>query len=209
MRRATGLGMYEIDWVARRRYWSPELRAILRVPPDLDINTDTDLLERIIPTDMRARFREKLQASLAPESGGDYEDEHRITRFDGTTGWILLRGKTFFPEGPAGRRADALDRTDRRHHGSQARRGGQCAARLDGALLERRDLLDRSRRTIIRTWNRGRGAPLRLHGRGGDRPPLTIICPEHLHDEQPALYARPWAASRWCWKRCAGTRTGG
>src|SRR3982751_5762605 len=49
VRRATGLGMYEIDWVARRRYWSPELRTILRVPAELDINTDTDLLERIIP----------------------------------------------------------------------------------------------------------------------------------------------------------------
>ena len=95
VRRATGLGMYEIDWVARRRYWSPELRAILRVPADLDINTESDLLERIIPNDMRTRFREKLQASLAPESGGDYEDEHRITRFDSSTGWILLRGKTF------------------------------------------------------------------------------------------------------------------
>src|SRR5262249_56756960 len=78
VRRATGLGMYEIDWVARRRYWSPELRAILRVPADLDINTDVDLLERIIPEDMRAAFRWKLQASLSPEIGGDYEDEHRI-----------------------------------------------------------------------------------------------------------------------------------
>src|SRR4051795_12824715 len=63
VRRATGLGMYEIDWVERRRYWSSELRAILRVPPELDINTDVDLLERIIPKDMRAKFREKLQAS--------------------------------------------------------------------------------------------------------------------------------------------------
>ena len=100
VRRATGLGMYEIDWIARRRYWSPELRALLRVPPDFDLNTDTDLLERIIPKEMRAAFRAKLQASLVPESGGDYEDEHRVTRLDGTTGWILLRGKTFFAEGP-------------------------------------------------------------------------------------------------------------
>ena len=60
MRRATGLGMYEIDWVARRRYWSPELRAMLRVPDDFDINTDTDLLEGIIPDEMRGPFREKL-----------------------------------------------------------------------------------------------------------------------------------------------------
>src|SRR6185295_2965522 len=66
VRRATGLGMYEIDWVARRRYWSPELRAILRAPPDLDIDTDADLLERIIPPEMRAQFRDKLRASLSP-----------------------------------------------------------------------------------------------------------------------------------------------
>ena len=59
MRRATGLGMYEVDWVARRRYWSPELRAMLRVPADLDINADADLLERIVPgRDARALPRE-------------------------------------------------------------------------------------------------------------------------------------------------------
>ena len=86
VRRATGLGMYEIDWAERRRYWSPELRALLRVPDDLDINTDADLLERIIPEDMRAAFRDKMWASLDPDSSGDYEDEHRITRFDGSTG---------------------------------------------------------------------------------------------------------------------------
>src|SRR5258708_30983390 len=71
VRRATGLGMYEIDWVARRRYWSPELRALLRVPDDLDINTDADLLERIVPAEMRAAFRNKMRASLDPDGGGD------------------------------------------------------------------------------------------------------------------------------------------
>src|SRR6202008_4981074 len=71
VRRATGLGMYEIDWLERRRYWSPELRAILRVPSDLDINTDADLLEHIIPKEMRGRFRAKVQASLAPGNNGD------------------------------------------------------------------------------------------------------------------------------------------
>ena len=53
-----------------------------------------------------------------------------------TTGWILLRGKTFFQDTPSGKRRHALDRTDRRHHGSQARRGGERAACLDGALLD-------------------------------------------------------------------------
>ena len=145
VRRATGLGMYEIDWVARRRYWSPELREILRVPPDVDINADTDLLEHIIPTDMRARFREKLQASLAPESGGDYDDEHRITRFDGTDRMDPAARKDLLSGHAEREAAHALDRTDRRHHGSQVRRGGQCAACLDGALLER----TRSSRSIL------------------------------------------------------------
>jgi len=121
VRRATGLGMYEIDWVARRRYWSPELRAILRVPDDLDINTNTDLLERIIPDEMRATFRAKLEASLQAESGGDYDDEHRIVRFDGSTGWILLRGKNLLRRKPTGAAGDALDRPCRRYHRPQAR----------------------------------------------------------------------------------------
>src|SRR5438270_12585399 len=95
------------------------VRAILRVPLDLEIETDADLLERIIPNDMRTQFREKLRASLSPEGNGDYEDEHRITRFDGTTGWILLRGKTFFQDSAAGKRPTrsiglVLDLPDRR-----------------------------------------------------------------------------------------------
>ena len=154
VRRATGLGMYEIDWVERRRYWSPELRALLRVPDDLDINTDTDLLERIIPDEMRAAFREKLLASLSPEGGGDYEDEHRITRFDGTTGWILLRGKTFFAEGPQGRRATrsiglVVDITDRK-------RGEEANALHASTVLSSNDAIfsiDSAR--TIRTWNPG------------------------------------------------------
>src|SRR4029077_5462580 len=154
VRRATGLGMYEIDWMARRRYWSPELRAILRVPPDLDINSHTDLLERIIPNDMRTHFREKLHASLRPESGGDYEDEHRITRFDGSTGWILLRGKTFFADGPNGRlptRSIGLivDITDRK-------RGEEANALLASTVHSSTDaIFSIDPNLIIRTWNGG------------------------------------------------------
>ena len=38
---------------------------LLRVPDDLDINTGADLLERIVPDDMRAAFRDKLKGSLS------------------------------------------------------------------------------------------------------------------------------------------------
>jgi PAS domain S-box-containing protein len=189
VRRATGLGMYEIDWTARRRYWSPELRALLRVPDDLDINTDTDLLERIVPDEMRAAFREKMRASLAPDSSGDYEDEHRVTRFDGTTGWILLRGKTFFAEGPQGRHATRsigliVDITDRKC-------GEEANALHASTVMSSNDAIfsidpDRT----IRTWNQGAE---RLYGfTAGEAigSPLAIICPEDLCGEQAGLYAR-------------------
>lgn len=189
VRRATGLGMYEIDWVARRRYWSPELRAILRVPPDLDINTDADLLEHIIPNDMRTRFRETLQASLAPESGGDYDDEHKITRFDGSTGWILLRGKTFFSEGPAGRRATRsigliVDITDRK-------RGEEANALLASTVHSSSDaIFSIDPDLTIKTWN---GGAERLYGYPASEAighSLQMICPEQLQDEQAGLYGQ-------------------
>jgi PAS domain S-box-containing protein len=187
VRRATGLGMYEIDWVERRRYWSPELRAILRLPEELDINTDTDLLERILPSDMRDAFRAKLQASLAPESGGDYEDEHRIIRFDGSTGWILLRGKTFFSDGPEGRRATRsigliVDITDRK-------RGEEANALLASTVHSSSDaIFSIDPGQIIKTWN---GGAERLYGYTALEAighSLRMICPEQLHDEQAGLY---------------------
>ena len=187
VRRATGLGMYEIDWVARRRYWSPELRAILRVPPDMDINANTDLLEQIIPSEMRARFRDKLQASLAPESGGDYEDEHRIVRLDGTAGWILLRGRTFFQEAPTGKRPTrsiglVVDITDRKlGEEANALHASTVHSSTDAIFS-----IDPDR--TIRTWNPGAE---RLYGYAaaealGQR--ISILCPDHLHDEQLSLY---------------------
>ncbi|HVG82480.1 MAG TPA: PAS domain S-box protein, partial [Methylomirabilota bacterium] len=188
VRRATGLGMYEIDWIARRRYWSPELRALLRVPDDLDINTGADLLERIIPDNMRAVFRDKMRASLDPAGGGDYEDEHRITRFDGSTGWLLLRGKTFFAEGPNGRRPTrsiglVVDISDRK-------RGEEANALHASTVLSSNDAIfsiDFDRR--IRTWNPGAE---RLYGYTAWEAigrPISVLCPDHLHGEQLGLYA--------------------
>jgi PAS domain S-box-containing protein len=189
VRRATGLGMYEIDWVARRRYWSPELRVMLRVPPHMDINTDTDLLERILPTDMRTRFREKLRASLAPESNGDYEDEHRIIRLDGTTGWILLRGKTFFQDTPTGKRPArsiglVVDITDRKlGEEANALHASTVMSSMDAIFSIDSDL-------IIRTWN---GGAERLYGYTAAEAigqSLKLICPDELRDEQSGLYAQ-------------------
>jgi len=192
IRRATGLGMYEVDWTARRRYWSPELRSILRIPPDVDIDTDTDLIERIIPADMRGRFRDRLRASLSPEGNGDYEDEHRVRRFDGTTGWILLRGKTFFHETSTGREPTrsiglVVDITDRKlGEEANALHASTVLSSMDAIFSIDADL-------IIRTWN---GGAERLYGYSAAEAigrPLRMICPDELHEEQRGLYAQTMA----------------
>jgi len=101
---AARIGHFEIDWLTRTRHWSPELRAMLAVPDDLDIDADTSLLDRVIAPEHRDRYRERLRASLAPDGSGDYEDEHEVTRLDGTRAWMLIRGKTLFDDSPDGRR---------------------------------------------------------------------------------------------------------
>src|SRR5256885_13358520 len=53
VRRATGLGMYEIDWLARRRPWAPQLRTRPGGPPGLPIDTETRLVARITPRPQR------------------------------------------------------------------------------------------------------------------------------------------------------------
>ena len=62
--RAAGIGHCEIDWIERRRHWSDELRALLAVPDDLDIDEDVGLLDRIVPAEHRARYRAALTGSL-------------------------------------------------------------------------------------------------------------------------------------------------
>src|SRR5262249_933154 len=137
----------------------------------------------------RTRFREKLQASLAPESGGDYEDEHRITRFDGTTGWILLRGKTFFQDGPTGKRPTRsigliVDITDRKlGEEANAPHASTVLSSMDAIFSIDPDF-------IIKTWN---GGAERLYGYTAAEAigrSLNIICPDELRGEQSGLYSQ-------------------
>src|ERR1044072_3738360 len=103
---------------------------------------------------MRADFQAKVRASLSPESNGDYEDEHRITRFDGTTGWILLRGKTFFQDSPTGKRPTrsiglVVDITDRkRAEETNALHASTVLSSTDAIFSIDPDL-------TIKTWNGG------------------------------------------------------
>jgi PAS domain S-box-containing protein len=107
LRLATGaarMGHFEIDWMTRQRHWSPELRAMLRVPDGLDISRDDALIDRIVRPEHQAQFRARLASALDPRGSGEYDDEHEVQRFDGSRAWMLIRGKTFFEMGPHGTR---------------------------------------------------------------------------------------------------------
>jgi PAS domain S-box-containing protein len=184
--RVNGLGLFEVDWLARRRYWSPELRALLRLPENIDISGDDEVLDRILSESQRARMREKMKRSLEPGGDGEYEDEHEVTRFDGTSAWILLRGKTFFRR-TAGGRAPVrtiglvMDITERK-------RAEEVNALLASIVLASRDAIfsaDPDR--IIQTWNEGAE---HLYGYTAEEAigrPLAIIAPPHLEQELDAL----------------------
>jgi PAS domain S-box-containing protein len=136
---------------------------------------------------MRAAFRDRMRASLDPDGGGDYEDEHRITRFDGSTGWLLLRGKTFFAEAPGGRYATrsiglVVDISDRKH-------GEEANALHASTVLSSNDAIfsiDFGR--TIRTWNPGAERLYGYTAREALGRPISFLAPDHLHAEQLSLY---------------------
>ena len=105
-----------------------------------------------------------------------------------------MRGKTFFAEGPHGRRATRsigliVDITDRK-------RGEEANALHASTVKSSNDaIFSIDTGQVIRTWNRGAE---RLYGYSAAEAlgqPLTMICPEDRRDEVAGLYARTIAGA--------------
>ncbi|HZX32818.1 MAG TPA: PAS domain-containing protein [Rhodocyclaceae bacterium] len=90
-----GFGTYELDCISGRIHWSPELRSIAGQPLGTDSLALEQLLGLVHPED-RERVRLKLEAAMAPEGNGDFNDEHRLLRPDGAVIWVKAIGRTFF-----------------------------------------------------------------------------------------------------------------
>jgi PAS domain S-box-containing protein len=70
-----------------------------------------DLIARVHPDD-RDRLTNKRTASCDPSGGGDYANEFRIVRPDGSVRWLATRARVFFEgEGPARRPTLAIGTT--------------------------------------------------------------------------------------------------
>jgi PAS domain S-box-containing protein len=94
--RASDIGVFDLDFVARTAYWSPEQRAIWEWGPDEPLAWD-EHLPFIHPDDRAAVGAATARAH--ERADGVFELEHRILRRGGDERWLIVRAQAFF-EGP-------------------------------------------------------------------------------------------------------------
>lgn len=111
--------------------WTPRLREIMGLPPDVEGTLEV-FLECVHPAD-RDRVNESLMGALAGANGGDYDCDCRIMHpADESPRWISARGQTFFDATgqPVRFVSTVMDVTERK-------RAEESASRLHLELEER------------------------------------------------------------------------
>lgn len=93
----TGLGLWEWDPRTEQVLWSERNKALFGLPPDAQV--DIHRYMSLIHPDDVARVQEAYRASAEGEDGGDFQVEHRTTRPDGETRWILTHGRVLKEDG--------------------------------------------------------------------------------------------------------------
>jgi PAS domain S-box-containing protein len=95
------LGIYSFDLETREHVWSAGLKHIFGLAADAPV---PGAILPLIHADDRERVKAAIEASLDPDSGGVFQDEHRIVRANGGVRWVLAKGQvTFVGEGAARR----------------------------------------------------------------------------------------------------------
>lgn len=94
----TGMGVWSAEMPNPSRYeWSPHLKAIWGVRPDIEITPE--LVWSLVHPDDQDTVRRAMERSLDPRGDGRFAVEHRVCRPDGTIAWVQAWGRTLF-EGP-------------------------------------------------------------------------------------------------------------
>lgn len=106
---AAMFGTFDTDMVNRTGYWSRELRELVGYPLDAPLPPPLSVPAFIHPDDA-AQVGRSLQQAIS-DGGGQFVDEHRIIRPDGTERWMQLRGQVRF-EG------EGMDRRPVRYSGT-------------------------------------------------------------------------------------------
>lgn len=88
------IGLFEHDHGTGQSYWSPIYREIFGLDPDSSACMAA-YLDRLHPDD-RTDVEAAIRATLAPNSDGVFDLEHRIVRPGGDIGWISVNARTHF-----------------------------------------------------------------------------------------------------------------
>ncbi|GAA5508558.1 ATP-binding protein [Novipirellula caenicola] len=130
--RAAGFGTYYGDVQANQVSLSREFMQLLGLPAD---HNDTIRLKRLLSAvhrDDRDRVARKMDQSLDPSGNGEFQDEHRIVRPDGSVRWVMMRGSTVFAGDPPARHPShiagvAMDITERHRYEEQLKTARHAA----------------------------------------------------------------------------------
>src|SRR5436853_584414 len=91
------IGIFDINFDTGERYWSHELRRILRVSEDIPVDLSV-LLQHVHPNDRRALAAFALEP-LQGHCRQHRSFEHRLLDPDGTVRWVHIEAGTAFRPG--------------------------------------------------------------------------------------------------------------
>jgi len=93
--KAAGFGVYTHDVRKNQSWWSPELHALLGVPPTTQVTLQ--VAQSVTHPEDRERMMLAMHAGLDPAGSGELNEEYRILRGDtGELRWVFSRAQTFF-----------------------------------------------------------------------------------------------------------------
>ena len=91
---AAGFGTFDFDPIGGVNHWSPGARRIVGLEDEPTVTFDR--LVSVIHKDDLDRVLAGMRAGEDPRGSGQFEDEHRIMRPDGTVRWVLVKSRTVF-----------------------------------------------------------------------------------------------------------------
>src|SRR6476620_8329483 len=114
---AAGFGTFDYDPISGINHWSPGASRIVGLESEETITFAK--LATVIHQEDVDRVLEAMRAAEDPRGQGQFEDEHRIVRPDGSVRWVLVKSRTVFDGEGAQRQAIhvsgvVMDVTERR-----------------------------------------------------------------------------------------------
>ncbi|ESQ78738.1 hypothetical protein AEYBE204_12190 [Asticcacaulis sp. YBE204] len=89
------IGLWDIDLVAGRRYWTPRVKAMFGLSADAEVGMG-DFYPRLHPLDLDAT-KAAFEAALNPDIRAPYDVEYRaIGASDNQVRWVAAKGKAIF-----------------------------------------------------------------------------------------------------------------